>query len=131
MKTMIKKICIVSLCVLSFMVYSCSTDDETMSKSERLQAFFNDLNAGKTSKLYEHCHPSADMYAASRAPTVWNTIFPSNQTPYSLDSYSGGSTVLHSSSTLDGLSISFTMKEDGSDNWKISEIFLASAKVFW
>ncbi|MFW6361745.1 MAG: hypothetical protein ACOC2R_08350 [Spirochaetota bacterium] len=122
MKSIINTLKVVAiLFVLAFMLTlgSCEMFINWFGTSieDRVEAFNDDLSAGKYSVLYKHFHSdTVDRYDMKNAPSAyWNTTFvgPDNA-PARILSYSSGDTVtgqIENSST--SKSFSMQMKKDG------------------
>ena len=107
--------------------YSCAQndDDETMTISGRLDKFVADVNNSPGS-VYTNCHPDAAKYNQAKPAEYWTTNF---GTGFALsDRSTSGTTVTATGSggNFNGFPIAFTMQEDGTDNWKIKTISVAS-----
>ncbi|MDR1625987.1 MAG: hypothetical protein LBT33_05545 [Spirochaetia bacterium] len=111
-----------------FAFYSCSQDDdgdESMSISDRITRFVSDLNDNPT-RVYRNCHPDASLYNQAKAAVYWTNNF---NPPIGLNSLSYSNTTVTavvSGGNYATQTITFAMQEDGSNNWKIRTITVAS-----
>lgn len=100
----------------SFAITSCKEPGESMSVSERMEAFKNDVNNLDYLALKQHTHPDATQYALAGTAAVWNTYFYDNT--FVITSISGTTANV----TCHGVNYTFSLKEDGDDNYKIYEV---------
>lgn len=98
--------------------------EDTTTVSERLNAFMSDVNREDYTSLYTHFHPLSSAFTARRAAETWTPAPFARGETYQLGTISNNATVTTtiSGGIWSGDSITFTMLEDGSDNWKIRSI---------
>ena len=105
-----------------FLFYSCSQDnDEAMSIPDRIDKFVRDVN-NSPGNVWTNCHPSAGMTNEAKPAVFWTTKFGSG---FSLSSRTVTATV--TGGLYIGQTITFTMLEDGANNWKIRTIYVTGA----
>jgi hypothetical protein len=116
---------LLSLFVLTFVFYSCSTDDddEALSISERIVRFCDDYNNNRNSIKNNFTAGSL----ANSDMAYWNTFFGGSASNHEKIKYSitsqGASSIVNitCSKYLSGHPFTFGMTQDG-NNWKISSI---------
>ena len=122
---------IVLIVAISFVFYSCSQNDDSMSGYDRVVKFQNDYN-NRSSSIGTNIHPLKG--GAGNAITVWDVIFnagATNEKIY-LTNISTGNPIVATlnCSGYTNASIEFTMLLDGVDNWKILSIKINGATKF-
>jgi len=128
----IKILCICCVVLTSFFFYSCSQsdDNDTMSIEGRIDKFISDLNSNP-GNVWTNCHSGASKYNQAKPAKYWTQQFGTDK--ISLENISiSGSTVTADvdGGNYVGLTITFNMQEDGTDNWKIKKITVGSTTVF-
>lgn len=95
---------------------SCDLTEEKYTPRERMEAFMEDVNAGRFDDLKQHTHPEAENYSEANED-FWD--FLSTYIPLTNLSVNG------TTATFDGGGISFTatLAEDEEDNYKILDIY--------
>ncbi|MDR3200869.1 MAG: hypothetical protein LBT68_05360 [Spirochaetales bacterium] len=124
------KFIFIVLCIIlvSFVCYSCSQDDdddETMSISARIDKFIDDLN-NNSGNVYTNCHPAAGQYNQAKSGTYWSQNFGTGVSLSGRATTGSTVTATVSGGNFSGKSITFSMQEDGTDNWKIRTISVAA-----
>ena len=103
---------------------------ETLSISERIDAFVDELNTNSRTTVGEHIHPSAAEFVALQSSTPWEGGPPSTAnrdfgwTAGSTTDNGDGTMDVTGSFTSDAGAVAFTnalftIQEDEQDNWKI------------
>ncbi len=114
---------LVLLCGFMFVFTSCEEEIDEVTIPERISELETDLNNGDYGSVYLNFHPDMPSYDSYKSESVINVGFLSDvYAPFNF----GTPTVLGSSASgtfshsLGGTgTYTATMKEDGSDNWKI------------
>ncbi len=110
---------------LIFVVTGCPQKVESVSASERMAMFRDDLNAGNLGNLKGHTHPLTVSYALANT-AYWAVIFPlTGNLTYTM---SGNS----ATAIRNGIAYTFDLKEDVKDVYKIYKIVntTSSSTVF-
>ena len=127
-----KKIKWLFIFMIAVLFYSCSTDDDNGDPASmmynRVMKFRNDYNTRNESALLSNIHPDRGNQADL---VFWDGVLGNNNQvsiDLTIDSINTATNTVaarisgSSPSLLDNSDITFTMKEDGSDNWKIFSI---------
>ena len=121
-----RKLVIIAVAALAVLLFTgCPVEDETTSISERIGQFMGDVNSDNYGNLWTHFHPASATYTAGRDANTWTPGTFSSGTDYTLGTLNiSGSTVTTtiSGGTFSSGALTFTMLEDGSDNWKIQSM---------
>ena len=117
-----KKISIILILLTTFFLLLFMTgceDDSGMSIDDRIEAFVSDLNNSNRDGIFkEHFHSSSSSYSNGDEDAI-AVSFP-NGTGYTVESNTGtGST---RTVTIKSDPYTFTMQEDGEDDWYIKSI---------
>ena len=110
-----KRVFWILLAIVMMVIISSCQNQETTSISERIAQLESDVNNDR-SAAFQNIHPDASDFGASRSSGYWDAIFPGSTYTFTIISISGNQAFVNVS-TLG--SSTFTMKEDGDDNWKI------------
>jgi hypothetical protein len=124
-KSTARVILYVSIVILGSLLFiACPQDkDESVSISERINAFIADANNGNYSNMYTHIHPDAAKYDQSKTGDFWTNDFSGSD--YSLGTLNISGEIV--TTTINGGEYSnddirFTMREDGKKVWKILKL---------
>jgi hypothetical protein len=116
---------LVSIFLLAFVLYSCATDDEAESISDRIAQFCGDYNNSSNS-IKNNFAPGSSL--SNSDILYWNTFFGGSAAnhvsiKYSIVSEGPPAQVsIICSKYPSGHAYTFSMTKDG-DNWKISSIY--------
>lgn len=109
------------------LLIGCPVDDDSVSVSERISRFESAINAGGAN-AGNHIHPAAPGADQADTAAYWQSYFPTDRGEvYSIGSPSSLGSDVYETTINGGTFVSndrlrFTMREDGSDNWKINRI---------
>ena len=111
----------------------CAEASETVSIAERIQLLQDDLNAADYDSVYLNFHPEMDTYYQCKDGTTFsNGSFPESYAPFTFGSPTITNNVATGTLSSGGINgtYTFTMKEDGEDNWKILIFQINSTVLF-
>jgi hypothetical protein len=112
----------------------CPEDLETTSIRDRIAQFESDINNNR-SEAYKNIHPDATQRDLYKDPSQWNSDFgtPGTYTHSfpnpSITNNIATATISSSDGSLNGQTATFTMKEDGEDNWKILKLEFSTSGI--
>lgn len=114
------------LCVLVITVSGCQASTETMSESERMNAFIDDVNAENWSGLKDHTSKDSLMYSLAD-DDYWENLF----FAYSPWEVTATGTTSVAEGGDGGLTYTFTLVESDPDYFVIKTISYGTTEIFY
>ena len=121
---------LVLLCGFGFLFMSCEEEIEEVTIPERISELETDLNNGDYGSVYLNFHPDMEAYSQSKSEDYINKgVWDEAYYPFDFGTPIGSGSSISGTFSNKGFTngtYTATMKEDGSDNWKILAITITA-----